>query len=260
MDKISERCLFVKKLILDVGKYQLSHFRTNIKKREKCRNDFITEVDENSNDMIIKEITSKFPKDSIYSEESPFQIGGSRFTWLIDPVDGTHMYMSGLPMWGVCVSLMYEYEIVAGFAYLPYLNEFFYGIKNQGAFLNDKKIFIGQEKTLDQTFVLLHSKFLRNTDMSIIKEVMDLTARNRCLGVSSIEMVYTAAGFVDAYIGYSLPIHDISAGLIIINEAGGVVKDWGFNDIVLDIGSKYNIVCGRVENVQKICKSIFLSN
>ena len=107
---------------------------------KKGEGDYFTNVDILAEEKIISIIQRRFPKHNILSEEAGLIDKNSEFTWLVDPLDGTHNYMHGLPLFGVSVGLEHKKKIIMGVIYLPMLDELFVAERGKGAFLNGKRI------------------------------------------------------------------------------------------------------------------------
>ena len=244
---------FIKTLAKNAGALILKKSKKGFKVKEKAKNDLVTEVDQASEDLIIKTIKKTFPDHAILSEEDNFKNGLSKdiekakYIWVIDPLDGTTNFIQGLPFYAVSIALFkkekqsesknYEYiegEIIAGAVYIPMLDELFYASKGKGAFLNGKKISVSKRKKLDKAVLAtgFHLKGAQQNIPYFEKIVGDCRAVRR-FGASAIDLVYTACGRFDGYWEFNIKAWDIAAGVLITEEAGGKVTD--INGNILDL-------------------------
>ena len=140
----------------EAGKVILAGFRKHHTLKSKGKTDVVTEVDKKSQDVIIKTIKKNFSNHSFLSEESPKLEGKSDYLWVIDPLDGTANYSSGVPFFCTSICLAYKKQPILGVIFDPLHNEMFIAEKGRGAFLNNKKIQIQENKReLEEPIYLL---------------------------------------------------------------------------------------------------------
>ena len=108
--------------------------RTNLEIEQKGLNDFVTEIDKQSEVFIVKELQKLLPASGFITEENTIQTNNKEYTWIIDPLDGTMNFIHGLYPCSVSIALMKENEIILGVVYEIGLDECFSAIKNGGAF------------------------------------------------------------------------------------------------------------------------------
>src|SRR5690348_18341246 len=117
---------------------------------EKHHLDFVSEVDRQAEVEIVRELKRAYPDHAILAEESGASgKAGAPFTWAVDPLDGTHNYLRGIPHFGVSLALLDRNEPVHAVILDPVRNEIFTASKGDGAFLNDRRIRIGTRESLD---------------------------------------------------------------------------------------------------------------
>ncbi|HNF44637.1 MAG TPA: inositol monophosphatase family protein, partial [Ferruginibacter sp.] len=109
-------------------------------------NNWVTEADHASEKAIIEAIQSDFPDHFILSEESGETATASEIKWIIDPIDGTINYASGIPICAVSIGVEKKGEMILGAVYNPFINELFLAERGMGAFLNDKRIHVSRKK------------------------------------------------------------------------------------------------------------------
>lgn len=221
------------RVIEEVGDYQLVNFRTDgLSVETKFNiNDVVTNVDKKSEEILLDYIRKNFPTHSIITEESgslPNQ--NSEFTWIIDPLDGTANYSTGLPNFSISVALKQNDKTVLGIVYAPYLKELFYAILDGGAFFNGKPISVSECKSLAYSTVATGFPVDKNhnpdNNIAELSRVLPQVRAVRRLGSAAIDICYVAAGFLQAYWEMNLHIWDIAAAELILNEAGGKLRSY----------------------------------
>jgi myo-inositol-1(or 4)-monophosphatase len=200
----------------------------------KGLNDFVSFVDKQSEAMLIEELSNIIPGSSFLAEESGENKTGSEWTWIIDPLDGTTNYIHGIPLYSISIGLLKENKLHAGWVYEPNLNEMFHAVAGEGAFLNNAPIRVTQTATMKDS---LWATGFPYHDFDKIEEYMEFirysiqhTHGLRRLGSAAIDLVYTACGRLDGFFEFGLKPWDVAAGAIIVQEAGGVVSDFGGKD------------------------------
>jgi len=113
-----------------------------LKVSTKSSNDFVTEVDQKAEEVIIETLLGAYPGHGILAEESGRTHGAadSEYVWIIDPLDGTTNFIHGFPYYAVSIALAYRDQVQQAVVYDPTRNDLFYASKGRGAFLNDKRI------------------------------------------------------------------------------------------------------------------------
>jgi len=129
-----------KSVAKEMGKIQLKNFRKNLKVIRKSTKDFVSNVDLECQNLSYELLRKDFQYEILSEERKTQDEIGTKLFWIIDPVDGTHNYISGLPNFGVSIALATKKEFLLGVIYLPYFDEMYYAVKNQGAFMNDEKV------------------------------------------------------------------------------------------------------------------------
>lgn len=177
---------------------------------------------------IISRIRAARPDDAIVAEEGGLSAGKSGVRWLIDPLDGTVNYLYGIPQWSVSICALEGSEALAGVVYDPVRNELFTAARGAGARCGDARLAASTETELG--CVLLVTGFSYDADergtqarqqASLIPHVRDL----RRFGSAALDLAWTAAGRVDAYMETFANPWDWAAGTLLVREAGGRVSD-----------------------------------
>lgn len=240
-------------LMANLGK--LSSDRIDLKKKF----DFVTEVDKESERVIIAEIRSAFPDHKFLAEETARDEGGG-YRWLIDPLDGTTNYIHGFPIFAVSIALERDGEIVLGVVYDPTRNEIFQAQKGGGAFLNDRQILVSP--TIDPAICLLTTGFpFRSKEhLELYQKSFNLLFHQvsgiRRPGAVALDFAYLASGRCDGFWEIGLAPWDVAAGFLLVQEAGGKMTDFSGGDqaiwtgnVVASNGKIHSLILGIVQQV-----------
>jgi len=187
----------------------------------KGPSDFVTNADLKVEKIIINELSKSKKKYSFISEESgKIQTSDNNNCWVIDPIDGTVNFLHGVPHFAISIALKLEDEIIAGVIYDPIKDEMFYAEKNNGAYLNNKRIKVSKKNNLKNCLFACGRKNKINNS---------LITRNT--GCAALDMAYVAAGRFDGYFQDQINLWDLAAGIILVNEAGGKINNLNMNKI-----------------------------
>ena len=192
-------------------------------------NNWVTEADHAAEKAIMDAIAAVYPDHFILSEETGEIKTDSEYKWIIDPIDGTINFASGIPICAISIGLEKNGEMIMGAVYNPFINEFFFAEKGMGATLNNNKISVTQKKEV------LHSCLVTGFPYSYLDEpngplqVFERFIRKgvpvRRLGSAAIDLCWVAAGRFEGFYEHKLSAWDVAAGFLIVQEAGGKVTD-----------------------------------
>lgn len=213
------------------GKVQLSFFRTDkLDAATKLNNfDVVTAADKASEKIILEGIRESYPTHSILSEESGVSgQNDAEWLWVVDPLDGTTNFNQGLPVFSVSIALQHNGNTVVGVVYLPYLDELFTATAGGGARMNGELIHVGHKTDVSAMVVATGMPYDRDrhpdNNLDNISRVCLKVRGIRRMGSAAVDLSYTAAGFFDAYWELNLNLWDVAAGILIVQEAGGIVR------------------------------------
>ena len=199
-----------KALIRDFGEVE------NLQVSAKGPSDFVTNADTHAEKIIINELLKSKKNYSILSEEAGFiKNKDEKNIWIIDPIDGTSNFLHGIPHFAISIALKSDNEIVSGIILDPIKNEMFFAEKNNGSYLNNKRIRVSKKKDLNKCLFATNGTKFKNVDLN-----------SRKTGCAALDMAYVAAGRFDGYFQENLCLWDIAAGIILINEAGGNINSF----------------------------------
>ena len=181
----------------------------------KGPSNFVTNADKKAEKIIIEELSKSRKKFSILSEEiGEIKNSDINNVWIIDPIDGTTNFLHGVPHFAISIALKSNNEIISGLIFDPIKNEMFFAEKNNGAYLNNKRIKVSRKKIIEECLFGTGGK----------KEIKsDLNTRKS--GSAALDMAYVAAGRYDGYFQNHLNLWDIAAGIIMVKEAGGKINE-----------------------------------
>ncbi len=190
--------------------------------------DLVTEADRASERLIVQRLQSHFPAHSIMAEEGGGTENASDFRWYVDPVDGTTNFAHGFPIFNVTLALERAGELVAGVIFDPTRQEMFAVDKGGGAFLNGHRIRVSPVTHLEHTLVATgfpSSKRHQNINVYFYYELAMSTHGVRRAGSAALDLAYVACGRLDAFWEFGLKPWDMAAGILLIEEAGGLCSD-----------------------------------
>jgi myo-inositol-1(or 4)-monophosphatase len=190
---------------------------------------YVTEYDHSAEKLIIDAIKREYPGHSFLAEESGSSGNPSgEIMWIIDPLDGTTNFAHNIPLFGVSIAAFSHKDgLICGVIYQPMSDELFIAEKGKGAFLNGAKIAVSKCTQIKSGISC--TNFPRDVHenpgncIDHFIHVLKLGSTIRNLGTSVINLAYVAAGRFDAYWTPHLHPWDISAGMLLIQEAGGKV-------------------------------------
>jgi myo-inositol-1(or 4)-monophosphatase len=228
--------------------------------------DIVTEFDVAVENLLKDSILKKFPDHEFLAEESAAdgQVLTDKPTWIIDPIDGTANFVGGFPCFCVSIGFAVNKEVLYGIIYNPLTDEIFYAEKGQGAFLERRKsgtkekldisarkgrmrlsdslISIGfgvpiiRANTTDSEVVKFQELILENT-----RRLQRSCREIRRIGSAALDLCYVAAGRTDAYSEFGVKEWDVAAGLLILNESGGIITQ--VNGQKFDMAGRNILAC-----------------
>ena len=208
-----------------------------LKVERKSRNDFVTQIDRGAEQEIVKIIQKMYPDHAILGEEGGTQGNDkAEVTWIIDPLDGTTNFLHRLPHFAVSIGVQVRGRLEHGVIYAPCTQDLYTASRGDGAMLNNRRIRVSQCKDLDQalvgTGVPLQSEYM-DRYVPMLRSMVEQTSGVRRAGAASLDLAYVASGRLDGFWELNLKPWDIAAGIVIVQEAGGVVSElYGAGDVL----------------------------
>ena len=192
--------------------------------------DIVTDVDREVEAEVFSFLASEYPCMNLVGEESSPDLRADKgYAWIVDPIDGTRNYAYGIPLYSTVVGLAYEGTVLGGVNYDPNRDELFGAERGKGAFLNGKRIQVSERASLDECIIGLDLSY----GDARAKYALEMVANTvwphmrtaRMIGSSALGLSYVAAGRTDLYLMTGLKPWDQVAGLLLVEEAGGVTTD-----------------------------------
>ena len=223
------------------GTLALDYFQklSTLQVLDKGLQDFVTEADQNVETHVRELIAVAFPDDGIVGEEHAPKIGTSGFRWVIDPIDGTSNFINAMPAWCVVIAVVKDDATQIGVIHDPNHDETFVGLKDQGAWLNDKPLHMPEDSSLDRGSV--STGYCNRSDkantVGMIGEILERNGVFHRNGSGALSLAYVAAGRLIGFLEEHMNAWDCIAGQLIILEAGGRVEAQSA-DAMIDAGGR----------------------
>jgi myo-inositol-1(or 4)-monophosphatase len=223
---------------------------------KKADQSLVTDIDKRAEKTVVDIIRSVWPGHTIIGEESGKSQPNGEYTWVIDPIDGTHNFIRGMKNFGVSIGIIRGQEFVAGVIYLPCEDVLYKAELGSGSFKNSERIHVSHLSCANECTLLFDSGFKigYNEKIEVFKKVAPQMFNVRMFGASVRNLTYIAEGVADVLLEFDDKLWDYAAGITLVKEAGGVVTDFEGNVLTPDSCS-YVASNGFVhESIQKMIK------
>ncbi|MGB1341617.1 MAG: inositol monophosphatase family protein [Pseudomonadales bacterium] len=202
-----------------------------IKIREKGPNDFVTNVDQEAEQIIAESLKKTFPKHRVTGEESGdlSSVDDSEHQWVIDPIDGTANFSRQIPHFCVSMACLHRGKLLHGIIVNPITEEEFVATRGKGAQLNGKKIRVSSGEKLEGALFASAGRYSESSfhgHAQVVQALVNAGANYREPGSAALELAAVAAGRLDGVWMHGLNLWDIAAGCLLIQEAGGLIGDF----------------------------------
>jgi len=211
---------------LDAGQIILKSKQLIKIKKYKDTQDILTNIDLEVEKHIIARIEKTYPDHNIISEETGEINKNSKYTWIIDPLDGTKEYIRKIPLYCTAIMLQYRTQPIVSAVYDPELKELYSASKDNGAHLNGEKIKVTQQDQLKNSFLFTYLP--KNSQAwLVLNQLNQQVYRIRGHANHNMSYCWVAKGGYDAHINLYDPPKwwDCAPGLLVILEAGGKVTN-----------------------------------
>lgn len=216
----------LKTIVIEAAQEELLPRFTNVKRGIKADGTFLTEADLAVQNRIADELKSHWPDilflgEEMAAEEQQTLLQSGKPIWILDPLDGTSNYASGIPVYSVSLALIEQGELKVGLVYDPERDECFSAIKGQGAWLNDERLGpIDMGLTLKQCTGLIDFKRLAPALATRLATEIPYSSQ-RSFGSVALDWCWIAIGRSHVYLHGKQNLWDYAAGHLILAEAGG---------------------------------------
>ncbi|WP_339861644.1 inositol monophosphatase family protein [Thalassospira alkalitolerans] len=214
-------------ILREAGKRAMESFRTQqFSVEKKGMQDFVSEVDRQTENFIRDSLLDLFPDDGFLGEESGGEIAST--TWIVDPIDGTTNFVRGIPVWCLSAGFVVDGKPVVGVVYDPCRDEMFSAHSGGGAWLNGTKITVSTTDDPKESILSVGFNFKApvGRHQSIMDGLFTAGAMHRMHGSGALGLAYVAAGRVDGFWEAYIHSWDVAAGLVLVHEAGGYISDF----------------------------------
>ena len=230
-----------------------------VKVDSKAFNDFVSDIDRQSESILLDTLFYSYPTHLVRSEEGGyFRASKTRegvtieqmdaadvpavpeYEWIIDPLDGTTTYLHGHPQYAISMALLHKGKLQEALVYAPERNDCYMASRGQGALRNDRRIRVSNRIELNRCLIgtgfPVVDQSMMDTYLAILKDFLAKTAGGRREGAAALDLCALACGRLDGFFEFNLKPWDIAAGALIVQEAGGIVTDMQGNESWLESG------------------------
>ena len=197
--------------------------------REKSVHNLVTYIDEQSEKLLIGELSEILPGSGFIAEESP-GMERKQFSWVIDPLDGTTNFIHGLPLYSISIALMVEGKVIIGVIYEAGQRECFYTWEGALSFVNGKEIRVSATEEVGEglfaTGFPYYDYSRLDPYLGLFRHLMQHSRGIRRLGSAAADLAWVACGRFDGFFEYGLSPWDVAAGILLVQNAGGRVCDF----------------------------------
>lgn len=194
----------------------------------KGEHDLVTSADRASETLIVKRLQAEFPSHHIVAEEGGEHAGSSEYRWYVDPLDGTTNFAHDFPVYNVTLALEHAGELIAGVISDPTRDEIFTAERGSGAFLNGQQIRVSKVNRVEDALAATGFPSRRrhqNVNIHFFYQLAMLSHGVRRPGAAALDLAYVACGRLDLFWEFHLKPWDMAAGVLMIQEAGGLCTD-----------------------------------
>ncbi|MCA9347486.1 inositol monophosphatase [Candidatus Saccharibacteria bacterium] len=238
--ELKKRITLANYIASNAGSLITDLYHRKIRISEKEVNDFATELDKNIESMALRSILNQFPDDGFYGEENIRVDTKNGFEWVVDPIDGTNNYVRGLPLCGFQLAILFHDSPIFGLIHRPLTQEIYTATKGEGAhYVNqltgENRSLEVSLRPLDQAIGIFDAKVGKssNPSTSIMLRLSDHINMSRVFGVAVFDLPAVAEGAVEFLVSGIAKKYDLAAGMLLIQESGGVAYNLEGHEIKL---------------------------
>ena len=237
MMDVEQRLHQAEQVIREAGKLARGFFdnRSDLVVKLKGVQDFVSQADAETEDLIASRLLASFPHDGILGEERGRRGGDTEALWVIDPIDGTANFVRGLPYWCVAIALVIRDQIELGLIFDPVSNKLYTARRGHGAFCNGKPISVTAISRMDQACIGLglgHGE-AGPPHAALIEQLLRAHCQYRRLGSGLMLLALVAEGALDGFFEARMKPWDALAGLLLVREAGGMTNHYDMQNDLL---------------------------
>ena len=202
--------------------------------RTKRTNDFVSAVDIGIEKYICSQLQEITPYIPILGEEGT-QTSDAPTRWIIDPLDGTTNFMHGIPHFAISVALEVDNQVLFGCSYDVSKNELFHAFRGHGAYMNNQSIHVSAVTQISEALMgtgFPYDRHLKAQEyLQYVEKCMKKSQGIRRFGAATLDLAYVAMGRLDGFWEFGLQPWDVAVGILLVEEAGGVISDLDNNPV-----------------------------
>lgn len=208
--------------------------KRDFKTEMKGLQDYVSQVDSETEHYIRNALKETFPNDGFLGEETGGALSAS--TWIVDPIDGTSNFTRGIGQWCLSAALVINNRPVIGIIYDPNLDEMFSCHESAGTTLNGKRVYVADAKPANKAILGISFNFQRGSKQiaSALTSILEGETSFRMLGSGALSLAYSACGRTDGFWEPFMKPWDAAAGLCLAREAGALICDYGNDNGFVD--------------------------
>jgi len=214
-------------------------FLSSFNVEKKIDGSFVTNVDREVESLFIKKLQDDFNEHGLIGEEFGELNSDAEYIWVIDPLDGTHSFISGKPLFGTLISCLKDSKPILGLIDIPMLNQRWVGAENLGVYFNNTKCSKNiVEKKFSETIVTSTSMLM--FDEKSLEKVKKIYSSSQfpVFGTDCYAYGLLISGKIDLIVEANMKPWDYLAQVALINEVGGFISDWNGEDLNLNSNGK----------------------
>jgi myo-inositol-1(or 4)-monophosphatase len=227
---LAARYAAARRIARQAGLVALDYFRNREKLVVELKGptDYVTHADRDVEDVIRRELAGAFPEDLFLGEETAAQFSGPvDRCWIVDPIDGTHNFLRGVPYWNVAIGYVEDGQTQIGVVYDPCANALHHALRGNGAWCTssegESRLHVAKTQQLAGSYIALghHDRAFEPRYFEIRRRMMETGIAMRNFGSGALQLAHVAAGRLDGFIEMQLSAWDAVAALLLVEEAGG---------------------------------------
>lgn len=229
-DGIAERYVAAQRIARAAGALALDYFRNRAKLVVELKGpaDFVSHADRDVENLIRRELATAFPDDAFLGEETAAGFAGpATCCWIVDPIDGTHNFLRGVPYWNVAIGYVENGRTQVGVVFDPPADVLYHARRGGGAFASGAdgtaRLHVSSTQKLVGAYVVLghHDRHPEDRYLDIRRRMMAAGTAMRNFGSAALQLAHVASGRYDGFVELELSAWDAVAGLLLVEEAGG---------------------------------------
>lgn len=229
--QLADRFTFAHDLIREAGALAAGYFAdvASLTVKSKGPQDLVSEADYNTEVLIKESLKRRFLDDAFFGEETgPSDIDGAAGIWVVDPIDGTQPFLSGMANWCVSIAFIVGRQMELGLVFDPVANELFAARRGHGATLNDRPIHVAKASSFADGIVSVGYSTRTKPDdvLGILTKLLHAGGMYQRNGSGALSLCFVACGRLIGYVEQHINSWDCLAALLLIEEAGGQINDF----------------------------------